>query len=113
MLALLEEAVGTVAVAKIEVLPRLAPGSGPVLNSFAIDEDLDCADIPGEVTGVAMDLPRFGGRSGSRFAHLRRGVTEGAQPCSEKEVAARDFMRPVEGSQRRSNSAGESWLRPE
>ena len=54
MRALLEERVGAKAVAEVVVLPGLAPGGGAGGDSVAVDEDLDGADVAGEVPGVVV-----------------------------------------------------------
>jgi hypothetical protein len=54
MLALLEEGVSAVAVAEVVVLPGLAGRGGTGGDSVAVDEDLDGADVAGEVARVVV-----------------------------------------------------------
>ena len=54
MRALLEERVGAKAVAEVVVLPGLAGRGGAGGDSVAVDEDLDGADVAGEVPGVVV-----------------------------------------------------------
>lgn len=55
MRALGEEVVAAVAVAQVVVLPGLfAAGGRTGEDGFAVDEDLDGADVAGEVVGLAV-----------------------------------------------------------
>jgi hypothetical protein len=54
VLALLEERVGAVAVSQVVVLPGLASGCGAAGDGVAVDEELDGADVAGEVAGVVV-----------------------------------------------------------
>jgi hypothetical protein len=54
--ALFEEAVGAPAVAEVVVLPGLAGGGCAGGDGVAVDEDLDDADVAGEVSGLGIGL---------------------------------------------------------
>jgi hypothetical protein len=58
---LFEEGVGAPAVAQVVVLPGLAAGGGAGGDGVAVEEDLDGADVAGEVAsvGVGPGLPCF------------------------------------------------------
>ena len=52
--ALLEEGVGARPVAEVVVLPGLARGGGTGGDCRTVEEDLDRADVPGEVPGLGV-----------------------------------------------------------
>ena len=54
--ALLEEAVGAPAVAEVVVLPGFAGGGCAGGDRVAVEEDLDGADVAGEVSGFGVGL---------------------------------------------------------
>ena len=60
--ALLKERVGAVPVCEIEVLPRFAGSGSTSLDSVAIDQDLDGADIAREIAGIVIGLRQRGRR---------------------------------------------------
>jgi hypothetical protein len=51
-----EEVVGAVAVAQVVVLPGLSVGGGAGQDALAVDEDLDGADVVGEVVGLLVGV---------------------------------------------------------
>ena len=61
MRALLEERVGAVSVAEVEVLPGLASFCGAGGNGVAVNEYFDGADVAGELPGVGVCLDRVSG----------------------------------------------------
>ena len=71
--ALLEEAVGAVAVPEVVELERPAAGRLPVGDRVTVEEHLDRADVPGEVPGVGVG-PGQGDRGDPRvvLGGLRR-----------------------------------------
>jgi hypothetical protein len=54
--ALLEEGVGAQPVAQVVVLPGLAGRCGAGCDRVAVEEDLDGADVAGEVPGFGVGL---------------------------------------------------------
>jgi hypothetical protein len=59
---LLEERVGAVTVRQIEILPRLACGRRTLLDSLAIDQDFDGADVARKVAGIVIGPGQRGRR---------------------------------------------------
>ena len=59
--ALLEEAVYAPAVAEVVVLPGFACGGRSGGDGVAVDEDLDGADVAGEVSGLGVGLTTYSG----------------------------------------------------
>ena len=75
--ALLEEAVGAVAVAQVVVLPGLARGRGAGGDRVAVDEHLDGAHVAGEVAGVGVGPgQRVRGDLGVVLGGVRGAVSE-------------------------------------
>lgn len=83
--ALLEEAVCAPAVAKVVVLPRFACGCSTGGHGVAVNEDLDSADVSGEVSGLGVGLGQgIRGDLGVVLGGVRRTVP--SQACSSNSV---------------------------
>ena len=102
--ALLKECVGAVAVSEVVVLPGLAVGGLTGADGVAVDEDLDGANVAGEVSGVVVGLGQgvrgdlgvvLGRRWGAvakpglqlEQSHRLLGVVELACDCSSGSMA--------------------------